>query len=107
MKDFKEYENKGLTGLANVGNTCYLNSFVQILSHTYELNQFLQKGEYKNKLNQKPDSVILLEFDKLFENFGIANVSLKHIGTASLLLADLRMNSKDSFTSHQKKSKSF
>ena len=31
-----EYENKGLTGLSNVGNTCYLNSCMQILSHTYE-----------------------------------------------------------------------
>ena len=31
----------------------------------------------------------------------------KHIGTASLLLADLRMNSKDAFTLHQKKTKSF
>ena len=60
MKDFKEYENKGLTGLANVGNTCYLNSFVQILSHTYELSQLLEKGEYKKKLNQKKESKILL-----------------------------------------------
>lgn len=31
----------------------------------------------------------------------------KHIGTASLLLADLRMKSRDSFTSHQKKSQLF
>ena len=42
-----EYENKGLTGLSNVGNTCYLNSCMQILSHTYELSNFLNDETYK------------------------------------------------------------
>lgn len=31
----------GLTGIANVGNTCYLNSMIQILSHTPNLNNVL------------------------------------------------------------------
>ena len=62
---FQDYSNRGLTGLANVGNTCYLNSCMQVLSHTYELNDFLKKGDYKKKLNRLPDSVILLEWDKL------------------------------------------
>ena len=47
---FQEYANRGLTGLTNVGNSCYLNSCMQVLSHTYELNDFLKKGEYKKKL---------------------------------------------------------
>ena len=58
---FNNYKNKGLTGLANVGNSCYLNSCMQILSHTYELNDFLKKGEYKGKINRVADSVLLLE----------------------------------------------
>ena len=37
----EKYMNKGLTGLANVGNSCYINSCMQIISHTYELNEFL------------------------------------------------------------------
>ena len=28
--EFNKYENKGLTGLLNVGNSCYLNSTMQV-----------------------------------------------------------------------------
>jgi len=64
-KNYEKYSNKGLTGMANIGNTCYLNSCLQLLSHTYELNDFLNEGTYKNKLNKIIDSVILLEWDDL------------------------------------------
>jgi uncharacterized UBP type Zn finger protein len=65
MENHEQYQDKGLTGLANIGNTCYLNSCMQVLSHTYELNDFLNPEKYKKKLNQIPDSILLLEWDKL------------------------------------------
>ena len=64
---FSNYSNLGLTGLANVGNSCYLNSCMQILSHTYEFNNMLKKKQYQQRLNRVADSVLLLEWDKLKE----------------------------------------
>ena len=64
---FKEYNDRGLTGLANCGNSCYLNSCLQVLSHTYEFSELLQHDGLKNKINKIADSVLLLEWDKLRE----------------------------------------
>ena len=58
---YQQYANKGLTGLANIGNTCYINSCMQLLSHTYELNDLLNKN--KRKLNNNIESNIYQEWN--------------------------------------------
>lgn len=55
----------GKTGLANLGNTCYINSCMQCISHIYELNTFLNIPDIKNKLNNNVESLLLTEWKEL------------------------------------------
>jgi ubiquitin C-terminal hydrolase len=64
-KKFEKYSNSGLTGLTNCGNTCYLNTCLQILSHTYEFNDILNNGDFRRYLKKTPDGVLLHEWDEL------------------------------------------
>lgn len=43
---------RGLTGLKNLGNTCYMNSILQCLSNTTFLNEYFLEEQFKQNLNR-------------------------------------------------------
>ena len=61
---YDKYKERGLTGLSNVGNSCYINSCMQLLSHTYELNELLDNLN-KKIINNNIEAIILNEWNNL------------------------------------------
>jgi len=52
MRLLNENSRKGLVGLQNMGNTCYLNSSIQCLSNTYELTHYFLLRKYEGLINR-------------------------------------------------------
>lgn len=98
---YDKYKDLGLTGLANVGNTCYLNACMQILSHTYELNEFLDNKNYKKNINKKPDTVLLLEWDNLREMMWSTNCTIAPNGFINAVKKVSMMKQRDLFVGHE------
>ncbi len=93
----EKYSNKGLTGLANLGNSCYKNSCMQILSHTYILNSLLDNESYKKRLNKVPDSILLVEWDKLRKLMWSENCTVSPAGWNQAVLHVAKLKDNDLF----------
>jgi ubiquitin carboxyl-terminal hydrolase 8 len=101
-RDINKYENRGLSGMANLGNSCYLNSCMQLLSHTYELNEFLSKDDkiYKHSLKRIPESIILLEWDKLRDMLWSNNCIVAPYSFIKTVQHVARLKQRDIFSGH-------
>lgn len=64
--DLTKYKDNGITGMENLGNTCFLNSCMQMINHTYELNEFLDSSKYQECLKRDLiESEATLAWDEL------------------------------------------
>jgi ubiquitin C-terminal hydrolase len=53
-----------VSGIKNIGNTCYLNSCFQLLLYTYELLDVFRINESKQQ-KQIPETIVLLEWNEI------------------------------------------
>lgn len=54
-------QGKGLTGLVNLGNTCFMNSAIQCVSNVHELTHYILSDKYLKSTNRKSNRLELLK----------------------------------------------
>lgn len=74
------YKTKGLSGLINCGNKCYLNSIIQCLSNSLLLTDYIISNKYKEDLNHKKhkdEHYILNSYVSIINNIWDTNQLIK------------------------------
>lgn len=77
-----KYVRKGLSGLVNLGNKCYMNSIIQCLSNTLKLTDYFISNSFnkellENNLNKKNEIQFVLSYSNLMYNIWDSNKLIK------------------------------
>lgn len=100
VNSYQKYNGFGKTGLSNVGNSCYINSCIQCLSHTYELNELLDSLDV-GLFKPSPDTTMLYEWDNLRRMMWKQNCSITPGGFIRAIHAVASAKQNTTFTGYQ------
>ena len=72
--DLENYRGKGLSGIVNFGNTCYMNTAVQCLSNIPILTQYFKSKNFiKDLKNKSLERNIIVQWYKLIDGLWSSN----------------------------------
>lgn len=71
------FKNRGLTGLQNLGNTCFMNTAIHCISNTIPLTHYFLSNKYIKDINEKKkESNLVKEWYRLLEGIWSSNCTI-------------------------------
>lgn len=95
-------DNNGISGILNVGNSCYINSIVQCINHTEILKKYIMSGDFKEDFNKNNEGVFLLNYIQILNMMLKQNCVVKPMEFRKLIaLLNKKFNNMEQHDAHE------